>query len=205
MNIWFKTAKVFALFFLIFVNLISINAQADSIYQLQAGTMLRLEMDNEINSKIASVNDTFTATIAEPLIKRETVVLPIGTVVEGRITKVRRASFGGKPGILEVSFQTIRLADGTKREIEGVLVKELEAESSKTANTLTIFGGTAIGGIVGAAAAKSASGALIGAGIGTGAGLGTYFFRKGKNLSIKADEKFEIKLTKTVNLPVQDY
>ncbi len=203
MNKWFRTTKIFAFNFLIFVSFIS--AQTDSIYQLQTGTMLRLEMDNEINSKVASVNDTFTATIAAPLIKRETVVLPIGTIIEGRVTKVRRASFGGRGGILEVSFQTIRLADGTKREIEGVLVKELKVESAGAANALTILGGTAIGGIVGAAAGKSGSGALIGAGIGTGAGLGTYFFRKGKNLSIKADEQFEIKLTKPVNLPVQDY
>lgn len=203
MNTWFRTTKIFAFIFLLFVSFTS--AQIDSIYQLQPGTILRLEMDNEINSKIASVNDTFTATVAAPLIKRETVVLPIGTIIEGRVTKVRRASFGGKGGILEVSFQTIRLANGTKREIEGVLAKELKAESSGKTNALTIFGGTAIGGIIGAATARTGSGTLIGAGVGTGIGLGTYFFRKGKNLSIRADEQFEIKLTRTVNLPVQDY
>ena len=202
MNVWFIETKIFALFFLIFVSFISIRAQTDSIYQLQAGTIFRLEMDNEINSRVASVNDTFTATIAAPLIKREMVVLPVGTIIEGRVTKVRRASFGGKGGILEVSFQTIRFKDGAKREIEGV--NELKAESSQTTNALTILGGTAIGAIVGAVA-KSGSGALIGAGIGAGAGTGVSLFRKGKDLSIKSDEQFEIKLTKAVNLPVQDY
>jgi hypothetical protein len=33
-------------------------------------------MDNEINSKVASVNDTFTATVVVPLIIREVTVLP---------------------------------------------------------------------------------------------------------------------------------
>lgn len=202
MNVWFIKTKIFALFFLIFVSFT--EAQTDSIYQLQAGTLLRLEMDNEINSKVAGVNDTFTATIAAPLIKRETIVLPVGTIIEGRVTKVRRASFGGKGGILEVSFQTIRLANGAKREIEGVLVNELKTESLQTANALTMLGGTAVGGIIGALS-KANNGALIGAGIGAGAGTGAYFFRKGKDLSIKADEQFEIKLIKTVNLPVQDF
>ena len=204
MNVWLLKTKIFALLFTIFVIGISAQAQTDSIYQLQAGTTFRLEMDNEINSKIARVNDTFTATVAAPLVKRETIILPIGTVIEGRVTKVRRASFGGKSGILEVSFQTIRLANGAKRDIEGVLVKDLKADSANTANALTILGGTALGGVLGAAV-KGGSGAVIGAGLGAGAGTGVAFLKKGRDLSIKSDEQFEIKLTKTVNLPVQDY
>ena len=202
MKVWFKITKIFALILLIFVSFIS--AQTDSIYQIEAGTVFRVEMDNEINSRVAGVNDTFTATLSSPVVNRETVVLPIGTIFEGRVTKVRRAAFGGKSGILEVSFQKIRMADGSKRDIEGVLVKELKAESSTAINALTILGGTAIGGIIGAVT-KQGSGALIGAGIGAGAGTSAFYLRKGKELSIKADEEFEIKLTKTVNLPVQDY
>jgi len=202
MSIWFKTTKIFAFILLLFVSFIS--AQTDSIYQLQAGTVFRVEMDNEINSSVAGVNDTFTATLSSPVVNRETVVLPVGTIFEGRVTKVRRAAFGGKSGILEVSFQRIRMADGSKRDIEGVLVKDLKAETSTATNALTILGGTAIGGIIGAVV-KSGSGALIGAGIGAGAGTSAFYLRKGKEISIKADEEFEIKLAKTVNLPVRDF
>ena len=204
MNFWLIGTKIFALIFLLFVSSTATSAQTDSIYQLSAGTIFRLAMDNEISSKAARVNDTFTATIAAPLIKREKAVLPIGTIIEGRVTKVRRASFGGKAGILEILFQTIRFADGTKRAIEGVLVSELKADSM-AANALTILGGAAVGGIFGAAAAKSGSGALIGAGIGAGAGRSVSLFRKGSDVSIRADEQFEIKLTRAVNLPVPDF
>ena len=41
--------------------------------------------------------------------------------------------------------------------------------------------------------------------VGAGAGTGFAFLRKGRDVKIKADEKFEIKLTKNVNLPVQDF
>lgn len=205
MNLRLIKTEVFAFFILLFATFISTNAQIEpSIYQLPEGTLIRLQMDNEINSKVGGVNDTFTATIADPVTVREAVVLPIGTIIEGRITKVRRASAGGKGGSLEVSFQTLQLADGVKLPIEGVLVNELKAESSSATNVLAILGGTAIGGIVGAIS-RVENGALIGAGIGAGAGTGAAFLRKGKDVSIKAEEKFEIKLTKTVNLPARDF
>jgi len=197
--------ELFAFIILLFANFISANAQTDSsIYRLPAGTTMRVQMDNEINSKVAAVNDTFTMTLAAPVVVQETVLLPIGTVIEGRITKVKRSSFGGKNGSLEVSFQTLLLANGAKREIEGVLVNELKTEFSPTANILTILGGTALGGIIGAVS-KVENGALIGAGVGAGAGTGFALLKKGKDVSIKADEEFEIKLTKNVILPVQDF
>jgi hypothetical protein len=197
--------EIFAFIFTLFASFISASAQNDSsIYQLRAGMTLRVQMDNEINSRVASANDTFTATLAAPVLASETVLLPIGTIIEGRVTKVRRASYGGRSGTLEVSFQTLRLANGVKRDIEGVLVNELKIEASPTANVLMVIGGTAIGGIVGAVSGID-NGALIGAGVGAGAGTGFAFLRKGKDVKIKADEKFEIKLTKNVNLPVQDF
>ncbi len=205
MNFWRLATKVFAFIFLLFVNFTFLNAQTDSsIYQLQAGTIMRLQMDNEINSKVASVNDTFTTTLTVPVKVQETVVLPVGTVIEGRVTKVKRASYGGKGGSLEVSFQTLQLLNGGKRGIEGVLVTELKAETSQTANVLTILGGTALGGIVGAVS-RNQNGSLIGAGVGAGVGTSIAFLRKGSDVKIRAAEEFEIKLMKTVNLPVQDY
>jgi hypothetical protein len=197
--------EIFAFIFMLFANFMSANAQSDSsIYQLQAGTTMRVQMDNEINSRVASVNDTFTTTLTTPVLVERTVLLPIGTVIEGRVTKVRRASYGGKSGTLEVSFQTLRLAGGDKREIEGVLVNELKVESSTTTNIFMVIGGTALGGIVGAIS-NAENGALLGAGVGAGAGAGVAFLRKGKDVKIKAEEEFEIRLAKNVNLPVQDF
>lgn len=197
-----KATKVFALFFLFFVNSIFLKAQ--SIYELPSGTKIRVSMDNEINSKVSNVNDTFTTTISVPVKVRETVVLPIGTVIEGRVTKAKRASIGRKNGSLIVTFETLRFATGEKRDIKGVLVNPLAAESLQTENVLTIAGSAALGAIFGGVA-KSANGALIGAAIGTGAGAGLTFFRKGKDVRIKSDEEFEIELTKSVILPVRDY
>ena len=203
MNFRRLTAKIFAFLFLFFASFLHSNAQ-DSIYQLEAGTKIRVQMDNGISSDAASVNDTFTTTIAEPVRVRETIVLPVGTVIEGRITQVERAAMGGKGGKLSVRFETIRFENGEKREIEGVLINELKAASSAKTSILAVIGGTAIGALLGTVS-KAENGVLIGAAIGAGAGTGVALARKGKNVRIKTDEKFEIQLIKQVTLPVLDY
>lgn len=205
MNFWRIATKVFAFFSLLFVFFMSAFAQSNSsIYQLQSGRRIRVQMDNEINSKAASENDTFTVRISEPLKVNDSVVLIAGTVIEGRITKVRHASLGGKNGSLQVSFETLLLQNGEKRSIKGVLVNMPIADSKYTAKVLTIGGGTAIGGIIGAVS-RAENGALVGAAIGAGAGSGIAFLRKGKDVKIATDEEFEIELTRNVSLPVRDY
>lgn len=194
--------KIFASIFLLFSVLASTKAQ--SIYELVAGTKIRVQMDNEINSEVSSVGDTFTTTVAEPVVVRNTVVLPAGTVIEGRVTKVTRAEVGGKKGEMEVKFETIRFTDGVKRDIEGMLVNDLKAESSPKIGILSVIAGTAFGALIGAVS-KADNGALIGAGVGVGAGTSVALLQKGKDVRIKSDEKFEIKLTKNVTLPVKDF
>lgn len=203
MNFWLKPTKIFAFTFLLFALSNGAHAQ-DSIYRLQAGTKIRLRMETEINSKVSSVNDTFLTEIAAPVIVRETIVLPAGTIIEGRVTKVEPAALGGQSGKMEVKFETLRFSGGVKRDIEGVLVNQLKAESSSTAGILSVVGGTAIGAIFGAVS-KADNGALIGAGIGAGAGTGAALLRKGKNVRIRSDEEFEIRLEKEVLLPVLGY
>lgn len=204
MNFWRMATKIFAFFSLLFASLISTNAQStSSIYELQAETKMLVQMDTEINSRVFRVDDTFTTKIVAPVVVRETVVVPIGTIIEGRITKVQPAS-AGKSGSLTVVFEMLRLANGDKRVIEGVLVKPLKPESSQGTSVLAIIGGTAIGGIFGAVS-KTDNGALIGAGIGAGVGTGIALLKKGKDVSIKTEERFEIKLTKKVTLPVPDF
>ncbi len=202
----FKAAavRVLAVSFLLFANSILVSAQPDSIYQIPAGTRMWLRMDVELSSKVAGVGDTFTTAIAKPVMIRDTIVLPAGTVIEGRVTSVSAAASGGANGRLDVVFDSLRTVKSTPRKIEGVLVKPLEHRSSSLTNALTIVGGTVAGAVLGAFT-KTSSGALIGAGIGAGAGTGVALLRKGKDVRIRQDEEFEIVLKKDLVLPVLDY
>ncbi len=204
MNPWLHKAKIFAFSLLLFFVIQSPVSAQDSIYQLPAGTKLRFKMDTEINSKVSSVNDTFTAVLSQPLIISETTVVPLGTVVEGRVLNVESASSGGSAGKLSVRFETLRFLDGSKREIEGGLVNGLKAEKSGKPNFLIFGGSAALGTIIGAAI-KRGNGAGIGAGIGAGLGAGAMLLRKGSEVKIKTGEEFEIELKKPVTLPIRDY
>ena len=204
MDFFACVTKVFAVSFLFFVNFSLVVAQSDSVYRLPAGTKILLSMDSGISSKVSAVNDTFTTTVSKPLSVRDSVVLPIGTVIEGRVTKVSSAESGGKNGRMQVRFETIRFADNRKRSIDALLVNELKAASSRTTNLFTVFGGTALGAVLGAVS-KVENGALIGAGIGAGTGTGIAVLRKGKEVFIRTKEEFEIELKSEVTLPVSDY
>jgi len=204
MRFYVDGTKIFAVLYLVFANLISVSAQSDSIYRLPAGTKIYLRMDSEISSKVSSVNDTFTTTVSRPLSIRKAVVLPAGTIVEGRIVQVSSAAIGGHNGEMKVRFETINFDNSQKRKIDGHLVNEITVTSSQTFNILSVLGGTALGAVAGAVS-KADKGALIGAGIGAGVGTGIAIFRKGKDVRIRTDEEFEIELGREVILPVRDY
>lgn len=187
---------------LIFANSQALFGQTDSIYRLPAGTRIYLKMDTEINSKVASVNDTFLASVSRPVAIRDMIVLPVGTVVEGRVSGVSRSAGGGQGGRLEVVFETLRFAKAT-RQIDAVMVTRIGSGSSRTFNILSILGGIAAGAAIGATGSNS--GALIGAGVGAGAGTGLVLLRKGKDVKMRKGGEFEIELKKEVVLPVLDY
>ncbi len=204
MNFRSSVRRVAVFTLLIFATITTAAAQSDSIYRLAAGTRITLKLDAEINSQVSSVNDTFLATLAKPLIVRDTVVLPAGTTVEGRVTAVRPASAGGKGGRLELAFQTLKLGRDIERKIEAELVNKLAARSSSTFNTLAIIGGAAAGALIGAVSG-SGRGVLIGAGIGAGAGSGAVLVKKGDAVGIRKGDEFDIVLKRDVTLPVLDY
>jgi hypothetical protein len=204
-NIYQRLTKIFTALSIILVFSIIISNAQSSIYTLPIGTKIRLKMDNEINSKVSSVNDTFTAIVSSPVIIKGVELVPIGSVVEGKIIRVKAASSGKSDGNLEVKFETLRFPDDEKRQIDaGLINKNLIENKSSAFTAISIFSGTAIGAVLGAVVGKR-TGAAIGAGIGAGAGTATAFLRKGKEAQIKANQEFEIILHKEVTVPVKDF
>ncbi len=204
MNFIARYTEVFAFLFLIFANFAAARGQSDSVYTLPAGTRIMLSMDAEINSKFSSVDDTFTSRVSKPIVVDDVVILQQGTVIEGRVTRVSNAGYGGKNGRMQVHFETIRFARDRKRIIDAALADELEPGSTKSISLLSILGGTAAGALIGAASGKE-NGTMAGAGIGAGAGSAVAFLKKGRDVSIGTDEIFEIVLKSEVTLPASDY
>lgn len=204
MNFIAQKTKIFAIPFLIFAFVNIAAAQSDLVHRLPIGTRIRLRMDAGISSRISSVNDTFTTTVAKPIVVDDVVVLPFGTVIEGRVTDVSSADVGGRNGQMNVRFETIRFSDRVSRQIEATLVPRLQPPSGRLTRIVSILGGTVVGLAIGAASG-SKRGILIGATLGAGSGTAVAFLRKGKDVAIRTGEEFEIELKREVMLPATDY
>jgi hypothetical protein len=204
MNISAKATGIFTFISILFFAG-SVQSQiSDSIYTIKKGTQIRVRMDNEINSEASSVGDTFTTTVSTPVINRGVEVLPVGTIIEGRIISVKNASLGKKNGSFEVKFETLYLPNGIKRQIDAGLLSLEKAHSSPKASALTIAGASGLGAILGSFVEKT-KGALIGAGVGLGIGASVVLLQKGKETRIKAGEEIGVLLKQDVTLPPQDY
>jgi hypothetical protein len=105
----------------------NITADAQSIYKLPAGTHLRVQPDVELSSAVASVNDTFIARLSRPLVIDQTVVLPAGSTIEGRVISVAPARAFGRSGFLKVRFENLKVFDAV-RPIQGELTDEIQVE-----------------------------------------------------------------------------
>jgi hypothetical protein len=191
------------------------NTTKPSAYTLPVGTLIRVRMVSDISSKSAKVNDTFSTTLIGPVLVRGTEVLPADTKIEGRITKVVKATKKSEAGRLSVVFEKITLPSGEDRQIAGELVsisekeltdekQQVKGESATKENVVLIGSGAAVGAIIGAIA-NGGSGAAVGAAVGAGVGTGTALVKRGNEAVVKANSELSIVLKEEVTLPVKDY
>ncbi len=141
------------------------------VLTVDAGTELRVKLDQELSTRNNKVGDAFTATVLMPLMSGEQIAVPAGSQVQGLVTAVQ-APEGDTPGVLKVDFSHI--------QVEGVLyplsasVAEANPEQKKTGSTAgdiaKVGGGAAAGAILGRIIGKDTKGTLIGAAVGAAAG-----------------------------------
>ena len=182
------------------------------VYMVGTGTTMRSRMNETINSKMARVGDTFTATITEPVYSTNgVVVIPVGSTVTGRVDTVRPASKGGNPGEISVSFVRVRMPNGKTHAINGSLTdlegkttsdNESTATGKKMGNRKLIFiGGGGAGGAILGAAIGGGKGALIGGLLGAGGGFLGEKMTKGPEAEVKSGTEFGVYLNQAISLP----
>lgn len=181
-------------------------------YRVDAGTVIRVRMNDYISSKTARVGDTFTVNVIEPVYSSNGVlVIPVGSVIKGRVDAVTPAKKGGNPGTIDVSFISVRLPNGTVRAINGSLTsltaddaksdEEGTAKGDRMKHRKVIFiGGGAGGGALIGAAVGGAKGAVIGGIIGAGAGILGERLTKGEEAEVKPNTEFGVYLNQSLTM-----
>ena len=181
-------------------------------YTVGAGQKIQVRMNEQISSETARIGDRFTTTVSIPVYSGGAEVIPAGSTITGRITKVKRASRPSKSGWIEVDFVSLQLPSGMTRAINGSLTDlsgetatydeegQVTGRGSTKRNAVFIGGGAATGALIGAIAGGG-KGAGIGAGIGAGLGVAGAYFSKGKEAVVKPGAEFGVILNQSISLP----
>lgn len=144
---------------------------------LDAGTTIPVRIGESITSENSTSGDSWSGTLAQPLVVDGLVIADRGARVDGTVTNVKRA--GRVKGVAQLSIAMSRLhtADGQVIDIPtssfAVAGKD---ETKKDAAKIGIASG--VGAAIGAIAGRG-KGAAIGAGAGAAAGTGVVLASRG--------------------------
>jgi hypothetical protein len=169
---------------------------------LPRDSMLLVEMLSPLSTDSSQRGDRFEARVVEP---REL----DGAIVEGRVTRVKRAGRVKGVSELQLDFRSIRLPDRRVGDFSADVVEVVPMNSQDTAGTVDPEGGvrgrdstkddvskvgaaTGIGAIIGAIAGGG-KGAAIGAVIGGGIGAGGVLSQRGKDIRLERGQQLRIR------------
>ena len=136
---------------------------------IKQGTYVIVRINQWLSSDRNQQGDTFTATLAQPLVVDGVIAAPRGATVIGRVTEAQKAGRVEGTSRLGVQLTELTLADGQQVSIQSQMINR-SGPTSVGRDTAAVGGTTALGAIVGAGAAGG-QGAAIGAGAGAAAGI----------------------------------
>jgi hypothetical protein len=137
-----------------------------------AGTTVRATLDQQLSTAETNVNDTFTLTLATPIMTadRQTVV-PAGARITGRVTAVRQSLDVATPAILRLEFNNIQWQNRNFPFQADVVDTGVRREGRTAQDALRgAAAGAAAGAVIGTVLRGDIRGALQGAAVGAGAG-----------------------------------
>jgi hypothetical protein len=181
-------------------------------YIVPAGTKVPLRLQSGISTKTARVGDSVYAQTQFPVAIDNKMMIPAGTYVQGKISKITRP--GRVKGRAEVLFNfttlvypsgytvtlpgsvdTVDSEKAATKDAEGTI--QQSGEKGKDIGTVASTGAT--GAIIGAAAGGG-KGAGIGAGIGGATGLAITMLSRGSDVHLPAGTTVEMVINRELEL-----
>ncbi len=180
---------------------------------IPAGTKVPVALKHAISTKSAREGDTVYAETTFPVVLNNRVLIPAGTYVQGKISRVERA--GRVKGRAEVlmHFTTLIYPSGYTVMLPGSVenvpgaektsMKDTEgtirADSQKGEKVATAATGAATGAVVGGLS-RGGKGALIGAGIGGAVGTTIAMLTRNNDVKLEPGTTLEMVIQREVPL-----
>ena len=148
--------------------------------EIAEGSLVKVKLREELSTLTTRPGTKFTAEVIEPVMRGGQVVVPAGSILEGRVTFVRGGKRIGGQAAIHLEPRTMTLPDGTqyalwarvidtsswentKVDSEGTIMHSENTRRNVGVMALTTGGAMAAGAMIG-----GVPGALIGAGVGAG-------------------------------------
>ena len=164
---------------------------------IPAGTLVRVRLDQAVNTQRNRSGDRFSATLDRPIQMGETMLVPKGTPFSGHVTASGASGRLKGRATLGVTLDSFEL-NGKSHKIETSSETRASAGHKKR-NAVLIGGGAGLGAALGAMAGGG-RGALIGAGAGAGAGTAGAAATGKENVAFPAETTLTFSLKSPVTI-----
>ncbi len=161
---------------------------------LPAGTFVTVRVDQFLSSDKNKAGDAFSASLARPLVAEGLVVSRRGATIGGRVVDAKKAGRVKGVSHLQITLNTLTLADGQQVPVETELTS-ITGTTSNGRDAAAIATTTATGAAIGAAA-DWGTGAAIGAGAGLIAGTVGVLVTRGHPTVIYPESQLTFRLAK---------
>jgi len=176
----------------------NLPAKTPDSVSIPAGTTISVRTIDAIDSTYNVVGDRFQASLAEPVMVEDNVVVAKDTLVYGRLTQSKES--GTFTGRSQLRLELIGIV------VNGKLVPvvtgeyELNGKSRGASTAKRTVGGAALGAIIGAVA-DGGQGAAIGAGAGAAAGATSEIITGGDQVKVPSETLIDFTLEQDVSIP----
>jgi hypothetical protein len=185
---------------------------------IPSGTKVPVLLQHAITTKSAKEGDPVYAQTAFPVVANEHILIPAGTYVQGRISRVQRAGHikgraemllhfttliypNGYTVLMPGAIDSVPGTDNTKmKDPEGTI--QHESQKGKDAEKVATAAGKGAGGgaLAGGLISRSSGGALAGAGAGAVLGTALALFARGDDVRLERGDTVEMIIQRDVPL-----
>jgi outer membrane lipoprotein SlyB len=162
---------------------------------VKPGTEIVVVADQAVSSKTNNSGDQFDASIAEPVVVGDRVVIPKGARASGTVVDAKSAGRFKGNAELTVALDSVTIKGKRYRVKTSEVTRATKGRGKRTAEGAG--GGAAVGALIGAIAGGG-KGAAIGAGAGAGAGTAGAAMTGERDVTINPESKLSFKLENAV-------
>lgn len=164
---------------------------------VKPGTEIVVVADQSVSSKTNNSGDHFDASIAEPVVVGDHVIIPKGARATGTVLDAKSAGRFKGNAELTVALSSVTVKGKQYRVKTTELTQSGKSRGKRTA--VGAGGGAVVGGLIGALAGHG-KGAAIGAAAGAGAGTAGTAMTGERDITIDSESKLSFKLENALEI-----